>query len=233
MRKIIAVCFLLFVYCTANALTLKDIRSQIRRHMGDLNSTSAQEIWQDTELDFLINQGQRVTCDRTWCIIKSTTISLATDTTYYNLPSDFYVSKRVEYGTSLLNETVIEKLDRDSDSWLSTSTGTPANYYINSERTQVGMYPVPDSTAATTIIMWYLPVPADLTSDSDIPFNGIYKLYSYHHLLVYYSLAHIMFAEGNPNAATWFNLYNLGVARMEDNIKVKLDYSPDFLFERE
>lgn len=235
-RKIFIILFLLFfIPSICFSLTLSDIRGQIRNYIDDPSTDIAKQRWTDTEINFQINQAQRDICDITFCIIKSTSINLVTDTTDYTLPTDFYVTERVIYdGDDILTEVTINAQDRDEETWIVFSSGTPTNYYINKENTKIGLYPVPSAKAAVpNLDVWYIAVPTDLSSDSSVPFNSITKLYAYHHLIIYYVVGHILLEGGDPTAMTWLALCDKGLQRMTNNIKLLPNYVPSLKFQRE
>ena len=237
MKKIIfaLVCVLVFVKISI-AMNLADIRTEVRKYVNDPSTDTAKQRWSDAEINTIINQGHIDACQQTWCLYASTHIALTKDTTYYSLPDDMFLSARVVYGgTTILEETTINTLDRDDENWLSTSTGVPTNYYINMEKTKIGLYPVPSSAYASSIDIFYVKVPEPdaLSSDTDVPFDNVKKFYPYHYLLVYFSVSHLLAAEGKPNANFWYRLYDRGVKSMATKVKLTLDFMPTFSLQRQ
>lgn len=214
MKKILV----LLVLFSSNvyALSLLEIRNQVRRNVEDLNITSALESWTDTELNFLINQGQREICDETYCLYTSSSITTVAGTQEYTLDSDIQFVDRVIYDNLPLVKKTIQELDREISTWLSTSSGTPTSYYIDYEKKRVGVYPKPGTG---TLILYHQMIPTDLSSDADIPFNTVYKYYPYHHVIIDYVLSYIYYQIGDQKKYDWAQQrYYFGLNRFKRNV---------------
>lgn len=225
---------LLFIAINCFPTQFSVLRTNVRKAIGDPSTDTNKQRVGNTEINVALNLGQRVMGDAIgeWGVRKSTVITLVAGTTFYSLPTDFYVSDSVVYKNRSIPEDTVERLDRSESDWrVSNSTGTIVKYYINKERTKIGFEPVTDGTGH--LEMWYIPVLADMSSDSAIPFNGLYKYYNYHHLLTYYAAGYLLLSDNKTASSTWFNLFTSEFGRMLDNIKVKPNYDPELLFERD
>lgn len=219
---------IILVAVNSYSLTLGDIVNQVRSSLADVDVTTATQRWSDTELYRIINEGHRMVADTTWCITKSSQITLVVGTTMYALPDDCYVLDRVVYDSDTpLPETTIGTLDRDNKYWQQDSTGTPEKYYLSLDGDDIGLYYVP--SASTTIDINYIAVAETMASTSTVPFNGIKKLYAYHYLLVYYTLWHCYTEDGQQNKANMMaTMFIDGMKRMNQQIKVSPNFTPTF-----
>ena len=235
MNTIFKIFLLLFLTSNIYGLTLGNIRDESRALLHDVSTDTAKQRWSNTRFNFVINQGQREMCDVVWSVHNSTTIALLKDTTYYTLPDDLYAIERVVYnGVTVLTEKTITSFDRDDTSWLATSTGTPENFYVSVDNKKIGFYPVPDNSALANIYIDFIKIPSDLSSDSDIPFDNVFKYKSYHHLLIYYTVAMINLEESNQTWKDFYYLYDLGLKRMAEKIGIyPSGYTPTLKFQRE
>jgi len=214
------------------ALTLSEIRSQIRRYLNDVSTDTSKQRWSDTELNFLINQAQKEICDTVWCLYKSSTIYTVANSTYYALPNDLYVIYRVTIDNEVLPEKTIKALDAEDAYWMKASAGKPEYYYITLDKARIGLYPTPDKQYKLKID--YVRIPSDLTNDSDVPFDNVKKYYPYHYLLIYYVVGHCWLEEGKTaQARDMFQLYAIGLQKMANQIKVSPNFIPHLGVRRE
>jgi len=173
----------------ASASSLSQLISQARTLALDGSSTSRQR-FTDSQITAFINEGQRevLAASAQYCLKKSIQFQLQVGTTYYPLPSDFLSVNRLTIGYKYLQEMSPAALDGRSRGW-QTASGYPTYYFVNfSSPSYIGFAPWPaQSTDTDTIRVEYNIQAQELVSGSDIPFNGVYNMYDYHHMLAYFA----------------------------------------------
>lgn len=214
--KTLLIATLLALPVCAKALTLSEIETQIRRATHDTSSDSTLQTYTDTVLDAYINDAQREIVNLTWCVQKSTSYALTALTTYYALPSDFiaFVPGKVlfednggqQYQLQEYSEAKIYQTEPDFEN---TSSGPPSHYFLRypgdtSDDLEIAYLPVPTATSTGTVTAWYYYQPADLSSDSDVPFEGVSTLVPYHWGIVAHVIARIKALEQKTDQATFY-----------------------------
>lgn len=210
--------FLLLGFASqSGALTLSEIRAQVRIAIKDTSATR-QRYADSTILDFT-NEIQRDFVNRTWSVERSTGFVLSQNTTYYNLP-DNMIAIQFAYFTNQSGQ--IQNLDEEMERTLrqlnpdfETEGGPPTNYIVRTStkatvQLEFGIYPVPNTASSTgTIRIDYFSQVTDLAADSDIPFEGYKVLFPYHYALIYGVAGKIMTFEHNITMAqAYFEIYN-------------------------
>lgn len=241
MKKIIFFLVLAFIFIPirCEALTVSQIKTEIRRAMQDTDATNQR--YSDTVLIDLINQGQREIVNMTWLAEKTTSYALTARTTYYNLPMDFLATNQVVYTNPSGQNIKIDQASRrslyqDNPQW-ERQGGTPYSYYVSiqtapaatsSSTLRISYIPVPTiSTGSITI--WYYNQLQDLAADSDIPFEGRLNLAQYHYALVYYAVMRLKIYDGiTDEMKIYSDLYQLSVATLKDRTGQMPDYNPSF-----
>ena len=222
----------------ASALTLSDIETAVRRNIRDTSSTAAQQRYTDTVLDAIINEGQREVVNFTWCVQTSTSRVLSSQTTYYSLPTDLISIEMVTFRDST-NQTI--ELDEYSEAkayseegdFERSSSGAPDHYFVRYSTSggnalEIAYLPVPTTSSTGTVRVLYNVQATDLSSDSDVPFDGLNHLYQYHVTLVYYATYRIKLMEGMADeAALYIKLYEAAIATMKDRLGRAPNYSPN------
>lgn len=102
----------------------------------------------------------------------------------YDLPTDFWLEKRITHkGLELKPVSRFTLLRDNGDDW-SDDKGTPVRYIIDAEeaRKAITLYPIPqaDDTGAN-IVLTYYPIPTALSADSDTPLNGSSLMAQFHY----------------------------------------------------
>lgn len=235
MKKLIVISvFCLFCVGISNALNLGDIRTEVRLHIKDSN-TSRQN-YSDTQLNNIINQAHRDACNISWVVKKSTSLELVSGTTHYALPSDLYQIARVTFRNENLEEKSLAGLDGEfSDSDWETVGGYPEDYYQNPVLPgYISFYPYPNSSTSTgTIKINYIGMANLMSSDSDKPFNGDDRYQDFSDMLIWYTVASIFSIEGKVDRVqTYFNMYESRLALMIDKVGQKINYFPSFSGQR-
>lgn len=204
------------------ALTLSDLRTQVRRTLDDTSTETAKQHWTDAELNFLINQGQREVCDTiAWALYATSTAYTTAYSTWVALPTDCYAIDRLVIDSAaytVIPEVTLASKDKEDASWWSGGAGKPDSYFWNTERTRIGFSPCPNAAYEYTID--YVAIPADMDDDADVPFNGVTKLKPYHHLLIHYV---VWWCSKDKDH---YQLYSAGLQRMANAIKVSPNYIP-------
>lgn len=214
MRKIaVVICGLLFV-ASARALTLSEIRTEVRRNVRDAASDTTLRKYSDTILNSFINEAQRETNNLTWAVEKSTSYVLSAGTTYYSLPSNFIASKLVTFADRAgliikLDEQTQAKSYQEEADFERSDSGTPDHFFIRYPETaggalQVAYLPVPATTSTGTVKMWYTYQPPDLSADADVALDEFPHLVPYHYVLVAHATARIKELEGRFDEAKYY-----------------------------
>lgn len=219
---------LFLISIPASALTLSEIRDEARLRVKDGGTSSPR--FTDAEIDALSNEAQRDIINMTWMVQKSTDFVLVSGTTYYDVPEDLIEISRLTWKNRNLYEVTLVKLDSDFNNspWLN-SGGVPQYYYQDTANYgRIGIYPFPNSTAATgTVVMNYYARVADMSADSDEPFNGSDRYTSYHYLIIYYVCYRIHLLEGEVNqAAVYRQEYEARLEKARNTIGSRPAYIP-------
>lgn len=208
-RLFFATLFLVsFFHGRIEALTLSEIRTEIRVRIKDTDSTRRR--YTDSQLNAIVNQTQRDVINVSWVVKESTEIALVAYTTYYTLPTDLIAIERLTKDYKNLPETSLQELDsRFNNSTWATTNGTPDRYFQDPvQPDKVGVYPVPSTTTHMgTLRMNYFSQGTTLSSDSDEPFNGEDRYAPYHDLLIYDPVYKIMLLEGEAAKASEYRAY--------------------------
>lgn len=236
MKKILII-FGLSLFCffdIGHALNLGEIRTEIRLHIKDSN-TSRQN-YSDSQLNNIINQAHRDVVNLSWVIKKSTSIELVSGTTHYALPTDFLQITRVTVRRENMEEKSLAGLDGDfpRSDW-EISAGDPEDYYQDPTLPgYISFYPWPNSSTSTgTVKVNYLAKANSLTSDSDEPFNGDDLYQDYSDILIWYTCYQVMAIEGRADKAQYYlNAYESRLALMIDKLGQKVNYFPSFSGQR-
>jgi len=216
----------------SEALTYSEIRTEVRTLA--LDAGSSRNRFSNARILAMVNECQRQANIEAKPIIKSFQFELATDTTWYALPSDFLQVYRVTHDYDVLKENSPEALDR-TDGWEETG-GEPTDYFIDfASRTKIGVYPWPDTTSDTgTVRVEYIAQVSDLTGDTSVPFNSITELYPYHYGLAYCAAAHMTAIDGRSDLAQlYFAQYAAMVKRLATEAKSRPSYRPSAIGRRE
>ena len=178
--------FLIVFPINCFALTFSEIRSDARSLITDAQGT--RQRFSDSELNLWINEGQRILDIKTLCNYKAFSFDLVAGTTYYSMPSDYLMIRRVTRDYQQIQEMSPAAMDGRSAEWENVS-GLPTYYFTTfSSRAKVGFAPFPAVAADTaTIKIEYMSQSTALSIDADVPFNGITEFYPYHSALSYYS----------------------------------------------
>jgi hypothetical protein len=216
------------------ALTASEIISQARVLLNDTASATARQRFSDAQLLGWLNDGQREANIFSWVLRSSYTIITSSGTQEYSLPSDYLTTWRVTQTGIKLPQTSIDSLDADTPGW-KTSTGKPQKYYIyNASTNLIGVVPYPvTNTSTTTVVVYYIQQPTEITSLSSSPWNGWNVLAPYHSGLIYYIAYRGYLANLDANTSTaYFNEWSLYVTSLKEALLRAPDYNPGFSGQR-
>ena len=232
-RYLLIACF--FLAASAQALTLSEIRTEVRLRIKDTSTT--RQRFSDTQINNIINQTHRDVVNLVWPIHKTQTISLVANTTYYTLASDLIQIERLRYDNRNLDEVTPTKLDSDYENsrWRELS-GIPKAYFQEpGQPEQIGFYPYPNGNTGSTedAILTYFAQANDLSSDSDEPFNAIDRYLGYSDLLIYEPVYKIFLIEGElAKAQEYRGYYESRLELMISLTGERPNYNPSFVGQR-
>lgn len=214
------------------ALQLSEIRSAARLRLRDTTTDATYQRFTDSDLNAIINEGQRDFVNRTTLLTNTTTFGLVNDTAKYVMPVDFMVPVRVTVVNKMLTETSYNELDQDQLDW-TIRNSTPTSYFMHNVSTgvkqiQMGFYPMPSTTTATSAVdVFYLQQVTALNSDTDVPFNDKRFAYIYHDVLVDYATAICWLIQGRADyAKAYLDLYGAAIETARKNLGLMPNYNP-------
>jgi len=244
MKKYVLSLLVLLVGTPCFGMNLSDIRTTIRRLVRDNGSAVANRRYSDAELRDFINEGQKEINSLLAPCQKTTSYVLTGGVTYYNLPPDFLNIDQAYFDDRQGNRIELEEKSRnglvDYNIEWEKDSGEPTTYLIefatsavqNSTRSlRIGYTPTPvasTTTASTgTVTLWYYFQFADVSADSDLPFDGMRHLFPYHYILVYYTAMRCMLMEGiTDEASAYGKMYQNYLAVMDSRMKQMPNYNP-------
>jgi hypothetical protein len=220
------------------ALTLSEIRTQIRVNVHDTASTASLQRYSDSTLTALINEAQRDVVNQTWCLETSTAIPITAGTTYYSLPTNTLAISQARYRTSTGTVTNLSEVGRrvflqgSPDFERQSATGIPTQYFVQYSTSggtalQVGIVPSARSSGGSLLFDYYHQA-TDLSGDSEVPFGGYRLLYPYHYSIVYRVSARIRLMEGFADAQSYAQMYASEVSAIVNRAGSKPNYNPSF-----
>lgn len=227
MRRFTLAIYFLGLSGISSALTLSNLISTARTLALDGASATRQR-FSDSQITDFINEGQREALLATRCLRESQVFTLQPGTTYYPLPSNYLTMERLIVGSKYLQEMTPAGLDGRSRGWESAS-GYPTYYFINwSSPSLVGFAPWPATATDTdTVKMEYDIQANDLVSGSDIPYNGVIKMYDYQHALSYFAASVMSAIDGQMGRqAAYLSVYSGVTAAMAKRCLERPNYLP-------
>lgn len=216
--------------------TLSELRTSIRRNVRDTSTSASFQRYSDADLTSLINESQREITNAVWMLQAEYSFTSVASTMFTDLPSDLLSVIKVGYlktGSTTrmdLTEKTLPGLTAMNPNW-ENQTGTPTNYYIRQKLDntvkQIGLYPAPVSASTGTVYITYAVMPDDLSSSSDVPFNGAAWLIPYHKAISDYVTGRLKQIEGKNDEATgYFQLAGAEINRMKERLGELPNYNP-------
>lgn len=195
----------------AAALTLSQLISEARTLALDGSSSSRQR-FSDSQITEFLNEAQREALTQSRCLRQDQVFQLVPGTTYYPLANNYLAMARVTVGYKYIQEMTPAGLDGRSRGWEAAS-GYPTYYFVNwSSPTLVGFAPWPATATDTdTVKIEYDVQATDMSSSSDVPFNGVPRMYDYHHALAYFGAAMMSAIDGQATRQTAYQQVYAGV----------------------
>ena len=232
MRLSLILLSILFVWADCHALTLSDIRTEIRTEINDNPTDTGRRTYTDAVLLKYINEAQKEIVNLTWLCERATSYALTGQTTYYALPTDLIAVHQVYFRDSAGSLT---ELDEKSQKGLydtlpdwEKDSGQPLYYWVSSSSNPasqasapsfISYIPILPRTSTGTATVWYYNQPADLSSDSHTPFENRRNLYSYHLALAYHSISRIKQLEGRREESQDYNArYEKAILILKDRL---------------
>lgn len=240
MRKLLLALALILLTCSApaDALTLGDIKVEVRRLLDD--KADPRIGYTDAVILSVINETHREIVSQTWCLQNTTATSLSVNTTYYALPNDLLAIYQVTFRDSTgrtrnLGEVTEKSLWQDNPDY-ERQAGQPMSYFVRQSTAsttyalQIAFIPVPSSTTATgTARIDYYNQSTDLSANTDVPFDGVRILYPYHYAIVYGTVGKMKLMDGEPEEAkAYMTMYTSAVQLMRDRLGQMPNYNPGF-----
>ena len=223
-----------------HALTVSEIKTEIRRAVSDNPSNSSFQRYSDAFLLSLINEAQREITILGDLADRTTAYVLTPRTTYYSLPADLISIKQVYFADksnqlSELDELSQKSLYDKNPAW-ERNSGQPNSYWVsqatnprsqNSAPLRISYIPIPTHLSTGTVTVWYSYIMPDLAADGDVPFDNRRNLYLYHYAFVYYAVMRIKIIENKPTeAAAYQQFYSASLTFMKGKIGERPNYSP-------
>jgi len=237
MRKIKIVLFLglLFtIVSPSHGMTAAEILTRVRINIADQATSGNRQAFSDSDLLGFLNDGQREANILGWLLQDRITLTLASGTTEYALPADFLSTDRVLFNGQKLEQTSLSQLDANTPGWSSSSGSTPQKYYLyRTTSTLIGLVPAPRSLTITSLTVYYIKQPIELTSTSETPWNGWSSLKPYHTALVYYvSYRACRALEEDALATSYYQEWAAAVEIMRKGTTSMPDFNPGFVGQR-
>ena len=229
--------FVILVFLLASpsyGMTVAEILSRVRVNLKDQSVATDRQQFNDTSLIQYLNDGQREANVLAWLLQDIYTITLVSGTREYNLPADFLSTSRVLHNNLKLEQTSLDQLDADSKGWLAATGTTPQKYYLyRATYTLIGFYPRPLSPTVTSVLVYYIKQPQEITLTSETPWNGWYSLTPYHSALVYYITYRAFRAlEENDIANSYYQEWATSIEIMRKGVYTMPDFNPGFTGQR-
>jgi len=197
-KYLFSILLTLSLFTNGYALTLAEIRADIRVKIGDAKTDTNNRHWSDTILNSRINIIQDEIAEATLCLQARISTPTVAEQREYNYNSDVIAPIRIAYMVNSTSATVylsttaaykrleyvtVAGLDK-TYGWESATSNLPTKYYERGSK--YGFYPTPSAVYSSTwaVQIDYFKRPDALTVDTTAPFDQDVLLYSYHKLLI-------------------------------------------------
>jgi hypothetical protein len=235
MKKIIFAFILsLSVVLPSYGMTVSEILDRVRVNVKDQSSVTSRQQFSDATLINFANDGQREANILAWLLQDKITLTLVSGTQEYALPNDFISTNRVLHNNVKLAQTSLDQLDTETVGWLASTGATPQKYYLyKTTSTLIGLVPKPSSPTVTSLIVYYIKQPIEITATSDTPGNGWSSLTPYHSALVYYiTYRAFRVLEEDELAKAFYQEWASSIEMMRHGIYSMPDFNPGFIGQR-
>ena len=220
----------------ATTLTAGDILARARTYLRDQSTAANRQQFTDATLMMFLSDGQREADAQNWLLQACYRFNLTLGTTEYAAPDDFIATTRVWFqppGSSYLklDQTTMDQLDAQTSGW-TNSKGVPTRYYLDKSTysVMIGFWPAPSVANSTgPVVVYYVQQTKDITSTSDIPFNGNLNYQPYASALAYYVAYRGFSTVEETDQANVYLQYWLGfIQLMHQGMGKTPDYNPGF-----
>lgn len=183
-------------------MDLQTMRAQFR----DLSALES-NFFSDAQLDRALNQGLKEFAAQTEILETTNTQDVVSGTYQYALPADFQRMLVVYHNSIPLVEISQQDLDAQQYDWKAES-GTPQWFFIDSGLTQVALYPNPDTSITSGLVVEYQAGPGTLSAVGDVPTTPV----DTHIAPVYYACWVAHMRDSEPTTADrYLQLFNKAI----------------------
>jgi len=227
--------FLLFAPALSSALTLSQLRTEVRKAIDD--QSTSRPAWTNSQLNDYLNEAQREVTNAMWLVEDTTQYVLSPRTTYYLLPNDVLAVLNVDFRAKdksylKLEETNLKTLRTDNPDWRN-QRGSPTEYYVDNatgtDQLLITYIGIPTEASTGTVILRYAALPDDMSSDSDVPFDGRRELYTFHMSLVYHVAMRISVVRKRFEEATFYGqMFTNSINMISQKAGARPNYTPSF-----
>lgn len=145
-------------------MDLGEIKDEVKSQSGDESGA----LITDADITRWVNFGQIDLVRKTDVLQEHAETDAVASDGSYTVPDDYVKLRRVTYDGQKLARTNLEELDNLHPNRDKTNpTGTPTHYYVWGRKLWV--YPAPANLGVGLLDIYYVPRPAELINDSDIP----------------------------------------------------------------
>jgi hypothetical protein len=180
-------------------MNLLQLQQECGRLLNDPNNTR----WSKSILTTRLNQAQKEIVSYTNVLKIYGAVAITAGTGATTLDATVMEVQRV-YITLTNGDNIplvgisINELDYRYPNWQNLDSGQPTSYTYDHVTRNLTFIPRPDTDI--TLNMYHLINPADMSSDSDIPFDSNTPLTPYHISLVHWSVAQCWMDDGTPES---------------------------------
>lgn len=155
-------------------------RGAMRTQTADFLSDKNQTRYSSTQYNTALGKAQEQFALDTKALWKDASYSVTAADATYDLPTDFMWEDWVKYDGVEISPISRHELQRLSGQDWTDDQGAPTNYIIDPEEASksITFYPIPQE--AKTAAMRYFPLPAAMSSDSDVPLNSSTLMVQFH-----------------------------------------------------
>jgi hypothetical protein len=199
---------------TAQSGLLEEILRSLRQPGSDKGDIGS---WKWAELLRRANFVMRKICEESECL-RLTDISNVSiiGTSQYNKPAACSRLIKVGYAGKRIFGIMEAELDMARPNWATDNNDTPRRYIDNPSN--IVLYPTP-SAAGDTISMQFITQPTELVNPTDIPFNALNSLYSFHDLIAAGVVYRCLLEEKSPYMSEWKGNYNDGMKKLKEFVR--------------
>lgn len=228
-RWILLLSALLFINGWVDAATLRDLIQHTRRLLGDTPYYNSVPKVTDQKIISFLNEGQHFAAVYSWAFMQRVEFSLTAGTTEYALPADYQAIRRVTLSNAILAERTLDALDGEGSKWIEAA-GQPQYYYTwTTTFTVIGFNPAPNLSTYGNVQVDYISQIRDMSSYTDLPFNGIAEFFPLHESLAKFAAYRFYLLLGNLELAKIHaGDFAADVKKMAEIMVSRPNYRPGF-----